>query len=275
MKRKNILISIIITTKNEEAVLAQLLKSITSQLFKNYEIILVDNNSTDKTKKIAAEFTTRVYNKGPERSIQRNYGVSKALGSYVLILDADMILQKNVLSEIVAKFDKSKSIGALVIPEKSFGIGYWAKVKAFEREFYLGDESIEAARAFRKSIFIKFDGYDSKITGPEDIDLPMRIRKSGIKINRTKSFILHNEKELSPLKSARKKYYYAKGSIEHLKKHPEAALTQGNLLFRPVFFRKWKKLLKKPHLTLGLFVMRTLEMVGALLGIAHASIHGR
>jgi len=40
------------------------------------EIIVVDNNSTDNTVKIAKRFTDKVYNKGPERSTQRNYGVS-------------------------------------------------------------------------------------------------------------------------------------------------------------------------------------------------------
>lgn len=43
------------------------------------EIIVVDNNSSDSTVKIAKEFTDKVYNKGPERSAQGNFGVEKAI----------------------------------------------------------------------------------------------------------------------------------------------------------------------------------------------------
>ena len=87
-----ITVSIIITTKNEQDVIKDLLKSIKGQTYKNIEIVVVDNNSTDKTKEIAGRYTKLVFNKGPERSAQRNYGVEKCTGSFVVILDADMQL---------------------------------------------------------------------------------------------------------------------------------------------------------------------------------------
>ena len=96
MKR---LVSCIITTKNEEKVIKSLLSSIKTQSYKNFEIVLVDNYSTDKTRQIAKVFSARIFNKGPERSVQRNYGVTVSKGDYVLILDADMTLDKNVLKE--------------------------------------------------------------------------------------------------------------------------------------------------------------------------------
>lgn len=261
------LISIIITTKNEEEVLEDLLKSIKNQKYKNFEIILVDNFSGDRTQNIAKKYTKKIFTKGPERSIQRNFGVKKAKGEYVLILDADMVLTKNVLKSCMGKMTSDVKLGALVIPEKSFGEGFWAKCKAFEREFYLRDEDIEAARFFKKSIFQKFGGYDTKITGPEDWDLPLRMKKAGVKIGRVNDFILHNERKFSPWKSAKKKFYYALHSKEYLKRHPEMILTQGNLFFRPNFYKNLDKLLEDPLVTFGFFVTRFLEMSGALLGI--------
>lgn len=263
------MISFIITTKNNEKTLERLLQSIKKQTYKNWEIVVVDNNSTDNTKEIAKKYTKKVFNKGPERSVQRNFGVTKARGEYVAILDSDMVLSRNVASEIGAEFNDPR-IGGLVIPEKSIGSGYWARVRAFERVFYEGDRGIEAARAFRGKIFKQFGGYDENITGPEDADLPLRMRKAGVKIGRIKSYIFHDEQDINPIKSARKKYYYARGAYRYLKRHPEMALSQGNLIFRPAFFRKPFKLIKSPYLTMGLFVLKLFEMGGALLGIAQA-----
>ena len=257
------LVSIIITTKNEEDVLGNLLESVKKQTHKSVEVLLVDNNSTDKTKDIGKKYGARVFNKGPERSTQRNFGVKKAKGKYVLVLDADMVLTKNVLKELI---EKAKNYKVLIVPEKSFGEGFWVKFKIFEREFYEGEDLIEAARFFERETFLKFGGYDTGITGPEDYDLPLRMRKAGLKIGRIKSYILHNERVFSPLKSAKKKYYYALKAGPYLKKHPKVALGQGNLLFRPIFLKKWKKFATHPFLGLGMLFVRFVEMFGALLG---------
>lgn len=260
-------ISVIITTKNEEGVIRDLLESIKKQTYKNWEIVLVDNNSTDKTCQIAREYTKKVYTKGPERSAQRNLGVEKSNGEFVMILDADQQLAPTSLKECVDEFKKDEGVGALVIPEKSFGLGFWTQFKVFEREFYVGEEDIEAARVFKKDLFEQFGGYDLSITGPEDWDLPLRIRKAGVKIGRTKSFMLHNERVFNPWKSAKKKFYYASGASVYLKRHPEMVVSQGNLLFRPVFFRKWRKLISHPFLTLGMVIVRFMEAMGSILGV--------
>lgn len=268
-KKKSTLVSVIITTKNEEDVIDDILGSIKKQSFENFEIIVVDNNSTDKTVEIAKRYTKLVFNKGPERSAQRNFGVEKAKGEYVLILDADMQLSKRVLEECARTAQKS-GFGAIVIPEKSFGRGFWTQFKIFEREFYEGEEDIEAARFFKKTLFKKFGGYDLSMTGPEDWDLPLRMRKAGVKIGRIKSFVLHNERNFSPWQGAKKKFYYATHARVYLKRHPEMVLSQGNLLLRPVFFKKWRKLASHPVLSLGMFFVRMVEMAGAALGVLYS-----
>ena len=268
--KNNPLISVIITTKNEEDVISNILESINKQTYRNFEIILIDNQSSDRTLNIAKKYTKKVFTKGPERSAQRNFGVEKARGEYVLILDADMVLTKKVLEEAVELFKKEEGIGAIVIPEKSFGIGFWTKFKIFEREFYEGEDSIEAARFFKRVLFNKFGGYDKSITGPEDWDLPLRMRKSGIKIGRVKSYILHNERKFSPIKSAKKKFYYASHARVYLSRHPEMVASQGNLLFRSVFLKKWYKLLAHPYLSVGMFLVRLIEMLAALVGVLYS-----
>lgn len=68
-----ILISVIITTKNEEKNIGKCLESVLAQTYPagNIEIIVVDNGSTDKTKEIAIKYTEKVFNGGPERSAQK------------------------------------------------------------------------------------------------------------------------------------------------------------------------------------------------------------
>ena len=100
------LVSVVVTTKNEERNIANCLESIKNQNLSSLSIeaIVVDNNSTDKTVEIVKSHChceakqkqshIRLYNFGPERSAQRNFGIKQANGKYILYLDADMILSK-------------------------------------------------------------------------------------------------------------------------------------------------------------------------------------
>ena len=110
------------------------------------------------------------------------------------------------------------------------------------------------------------------MTGPEDWDLPLRMKKANVKIGRIKSYIFHNEREFSPLTSAKKKFYYARHAKVYLERHPDMFTSQGNLLFRATFFRKWRKLLSHPFLSVGMLLVRSIEMGGALLGFIYGFI---
>jgi|SRR3989338_9452373 len=262
-------VSVIITTKNEGDVIRRLILSIQNQTFKNKEVILVDNNSTDATLDISKKMNIKTYTVGPERSSQRNFGAKVAKGKYLLILDADMELTPNVISECVQLAESDKKVGEIVIPEKSLASNFWGKVKAFERSFYneKGDELTDASRFFRKDVFFKAGGYDETITGPEDWDLPETIREMGYKIGRVKAEIYHYERINSPFSVASKKFYYAKLAHRYLKKHKISIISTKTIYFlRPVFYRNWKKIVQHPFLTLGLIIMLTLEQLGGMLG---------
>lgn len=267
MKRP--LVSTIITTKNEESVLERLLVSLAKQSYSPIEVIVVDNNSTDRTKKIARRFTQKVFNYGPERSAQRNFGAYKAKGEYLLFLDADMQLSTGVISECIDVMERDKKNGAIAIPEESVALTFWERVKAFERSFYnkYGDPTTDAARFFLRGTFYKAGKYDESITGPEDWDLPERILKAGYQQARIKSVILHYERVPDPFKLAKKKYYYALTSYRYLKKHNISALSDKTVYFlRPVFYRNWKKILLHPILSISMFIMLTFEQIGGGIG---------
>jgi glycosyltransferase involved in cell wall biosynthesis len=272
---KSPLVSIIITTKNEGKNIDALLKSINDQTYKNIEIIVVDNNSSDKTKEIAQKYTKNVFNVGPERSAQRNFGVEKSKGDYLLILDADMVLGKKVIEECIEEISKDSELKALVIPEKSFGEGIWSKTKAFERSFYLGDKDIEAARFFSKKVFNELGGFDLDLTGPEDWDLSQRVSNK-YKLGRIQEFILHNEGRHTLFGLMKKKFYYAKKANQYLKKQKKGILSPTTIYFlRPSFYNNWQEMVLHPVLTTFLFIMLTAELISGGLGFLMGKINGR
>lgn len=266
---KQNLVSVIITTKNEAKIISRLIKSIKEQTYGSYEVILVDNKSEDKTIEIAQEMGVKTYTFGPERSAQRNFGAKNAAGEYLLFLDADMELTPNVLKNCLEICSKDEKIGGVVIPEESKGYTFWEKVKAFERSFYneSGDEITDAARFFKKEVFQKVGGYDETITGPEDWDLPESIKKLGFNIGRTTSIIYHHERITSLFSLASKKYYYALKAHRYLNKQKISLFSPKTIYFlRPVFYKNFNKILANPVLSIGMFIMLTIELFAGGLG---------
>lgn len=252
------LVSVIVPTRNSHGTIGDCLKSIRNQSYKNIEIILVDNNSSDKTTEIARKYTKLIFNKGPERSSQRNYGAFKSKGKFVLFIDSDMELTKDVVKECVESIKGHK---ALIIPEQSFGESFWARCKALERSFYLGVDWIEAARFFNRGIFIELNGFDKNLISGEDWDLSQRVAKK-YKLGRIYSFIRHNEGKLSLIHLISKKFYYARNIKKYSSKSNNVSFFKRQ--FSPLeryklFLSQPTKLFANPVLGLGMLFMKTME----------------
>lgn len=255
------LVSVIVPTKNSVATLSNCLSSIKNQSYPTIELVVVDNFSNDETPAIAKEYTRKFFSKGPERSAQRNFAVSKATGKYVCIIDSDMSLDESVIAECVEFMEKDKNTAGIVIPEESFGEGFWAQCKRLERSFYVGIPYMEAARFFRKADFEKLDGYNLAMISGEDWDLSQRIETLG-NLARTSSFIRHNEGKISLLKTIKKKYYYASKFTSYTasSKNNEKISKQTSILGRyRLFFSRPGHLFADPLLGLGMLFMKTCE----------------
>jgi len=102
------MLSIIIPTRNEENFLPALLDSIKAQDFSDYEIIVSDGGSCDRTAALATAAGCRLVTDGEHRhpGWQRNNGAAVARGDLFLFLDADVILQPNFLTPSVAEFKR-------------------------------------------------------------------------------------------------------------------------------------------------------------------------
>lgn len=276
MKKFQDVVSVIITTKNEAEKLPACLKSIQQQTYKHIEIIVVDNNSSDDTKQVALSFHVRLFDKGPERSAQRNYGASVSRGAFLLFLDADMELTPRVVEECMeAVREKSTNKGikliAVVVPEKSFGKGFIARCKAMERSFYLGVGWIESARFFRREAFLEIGGYDESLTGPEDFELAQRVklRFGDTSTGRITAFILHNEGFLTLSTTLKKKFYYGKKMKTYRLKTSAKGYfgKQASIMERyRLFFSKSSIIRQDPITFLGMIVLKTLEMMALFFG---------
>ena len=112
MKNKP-LVSIIIRTKNEQNWIDSCLKSIFNQSYKKFEIILVDNNSTDNTTKIAKKFNikiTKLKNFKPGLAI--NYGIKKSKGSVIVCLSGHCIpVDKDWLINLIKNLNNKNVAG--------------------------------------------------------------------------------------------------------------------------------------------------------------------
>lgn len=300
------LISVVITTKNEESNIENCLKSVLAQTYPQdmIETIVVDNNSTDRTVELVKGFTPlnlKVFNWGPERSAQRNYGVEKSSGEYFLYLDADMTLSENVIKDCVNKVDKNPEIIALHISEIVMGERFFSKVRRFERSFYDGTV-IDGVRFIKKNEFQKVGGFDEKLTGPEDWDLDKKLKKvypvvhggTGVgKLDLVKTPIYHNEAEFDLKKYLSKKGYYAQKFDDYIAKWgkddedikkqfgiyyrfigvfvekgrftPSSKMTWGPAPSSPMMTWGWKKLLAHPILTVGMFTLRILVGIKFLM----------
>ena len=265
-------LSVVITTKNEAANIAACIHSFDGAVARGEaEVIVVDNASSDDTKGIAAGLGAAVFDKGPERSAQRNFGWRRARGERVLILDADMVVPPETVGEILAEGQAD----ACWIPEVRTGGGLWVKARNFERSFYDGT-CIDALRLFRRSVLEKTGGYDENlIAGPEDWELDIRVLESGAKCAVLKHNLIHNEKRLTFSRMLQKKAYYTKSFAAYQEKwkgHP-AVRRQFSPFYRfvGVFVEngKWRKVVRHPIL----FAVMMFERVA--VGVVYLLNRGR
>lgn len=271
------LVSIVVPTYNCELILKDCLDSIKKQTYRPLEVIIVDSFSTDGTAKLAKKYG-EVYSYGKDPSqknvfavpYQRNYGVSKAKGFYVYIVDSDMRLNPKTV-ETSVKLLESEKADAVILPEESYGIGFWAKCRSLEKACYNKSplSLTDAARFVKKSVWNSLKGLDATLGGGDDWDFQLRLNEGGYKTIKSPLKIKHFEGRLTLWKQLKKKYIYGKNVLDYFKKHKDrkVLLLKQYSLIRPDFIQNYDLLLKQPHVAIGMFFMKTLEYTAAFLGM--------
>ncbi|MFC0182327.1 Glycosyltransferase, catalytic subunit of cellulose synthase and poly-beta-1,6-N-acetylglucosamine synthase [Pseudarcicella hirudinis] len=89
--------SVVIPVYNRPEEIQELLESLTSQTFQNFEVLIIEDGSINKADKIAAEFATRLdlkyfYKENTGQGFSRNYGFERASGDYFIVFDSDAVI---------------------------------------------------------------------------------------------------------------------------------------------------------------------------------------
>ena len=116
-------LSVIISAWNEEAKIKRCLASVSWA----DEIIFVDNSSTDETSRIAKQFTSKVFKRpnNPMLNVNKNFGFSKATSDWILSLDADEEITKELAQEIRSAINAQNELSGYWIPRKTILFGKW------------------------------------------------------------------------------------------------------------------------------------------------------
>ena len=175
------LVSVVVTTKNEEKYLEKCLLALKRQTYKPIEIVVSDACSTDATLKIAQRHADRVVVKKTNIAEGKNFGASKARGQILVFLDADTLLPKNWVERAVKNLD-SKGFTTGVIKPRSrrlvakFVCWWWGYALPW---FFLLLRSpmFGGASTFcvKREVFEEVGGFDSSLAVFEDADLVRKI----------------------------------------------------------------------------------------------------
>lgn len=184
--------SVLIPTLNEENYIGILLQSLVDQEFKDFEVIVIDANSEDKTKEAVEKFKDKLYLQfvvSSKRGIsfQRNYGAKLAKAEHLIFFDADVAPEPNFISKVDAYIQKSPvdvltSWNVPISDKLVDEFLYWA----FNR-FYLETVKNRFPAAVGTFIYVKkssFDavkGFHEEVRLAEDFDLVRRMFKEGYK----------------------------------------------------------------------------------------------
>ncbi len=187
-------VSVIIPTYNAADRLRECLQALEKQNFprEQYEIIVVDDGSTDATALIIKNYYVRYYyqmNKGPAAA--RNKGVKMAIGNIILFTDSDCIPDNNWIKEMVSSF-QSPEIAGVKGTYKTAQRALWARfaqIEFIERyKLLLKNKYIDMidtySAGYRKNLFLSMGGFDTSFPVPnnEDTDLSYRMSLNGYKM---------------------------------------------------------------------------------------------
>ena len=184
--------SVIIPFKNSESTLSKCIQSITSQTYnqEDYEIICVDNASTDSSKDIIDKFIKRypklikvITSNANTVSGVRNDGAAVAKGEFLAFLDSDCVAPTWWLQHAVHVINKIKNVGALggfgkYCRDDNFLMQIWNRNVKPKSSGYI--DWLPACDFFiDKELFLRVGGFSEDIITSEDVDICMKVITNG------------------------------------------------------------------------------------------------
>jgi glycosyltransferase involved in cell wall biosynthesis len=184
------LVSVIIPSHNHGKYLRVAVESVLVQSYRNYEIIIVNDGSTDDTEQVVASIVSEYKNERIKYLDQKNTGVAtarnnairQATGVYVLPLDADDKIHPNFLEVAIAEFNKNPHIGIVYTDYAFFGDLYQVvRTEEYELNKFITTKNLFTSSAvFKREAWEASGGYQQNMVwGFEDWEFWIRCGKNG------------------------------------------------------------------------------------------------
>ncbi len=230
-------VSIVIPAHNEEAYIAETLRAVTALDYPDFEVIVVDNASSDKTAEIAKQFPVKVVHEEKKGILHaRERGRKEATGEIIANIDADCRPTKDWLKNAMQHF-KNKNIVAVSGPYYYFDSPAPSRILFFGTQKYvyaIGSKLLQLIgkngiliggnTLFRADPMQKHGGYDTSILFyGEDTDTAKKLSKHG-KIHFSPSVVMHTSARRFQSEGTGKiignyLYHFIKGTFSKQKEH--------------------------------------------------------
>lgn len=224
-------ISVIVPAWNEEKAVGRCLQSLQNQTASrdSYEIIVVDDGSTDRTRERAERLGARVIvqpNRGPGAA--RNLGAANARGDIVLFIDGNCEADPRWLAAMTAPFADSE-IAGVSGEKKTRQTGLWPRYIQAEfddRYNRIGahrwiDFVDSATAAYRRKVLLDNGAFDTNLKEAEDAELSFRLAERGYGLVLARDAIVYRHHPESPVDYLRRKFEYARWRVAVYARHPQ------------------------------------------------------
>jgi glycosyltransferase involved in cell wall biosynthesis/trans-aconitate methyltransferase len=256
------LVSVIIPTYNSAKTLEACLRSIKEQTYRNIEVIVVDKFSGDGTREIAERFGAKLFRCNLSKVKARNFGSRMVKGTFLLQADSDMEFENDVIAKCMSV---SSIADAIYIPETTKGINFHDRCKKLEKDIYVNDPNVEAARFIKRESFERLKGFDEEFDGLDEYAFHARLEREGIKTARINSYIIIYE-DLSLKKQLKKKFYRGQEFRDFENKFPQDAKNRFSSMRFRSYTRHADMLVSHPAYSIGMFAFKFFEILAFFLG---------
>lgn len=194
---KTPLISIVVPSYNNERYIKKCINSILKQNFKNFELFIVDDCSSDNTVRIINKIKDKRIkilktSKNSGSAVARNIGIKNSKGKYVFFIDGDCIATKNWLGEGIKSFSSNKGLG---VEGKIIYVSNRYKPTAIDNiaQNIYGGRFMGGNIAYKKDLLNLVKGFNENLIRGQDRDISMRILKLGKIIFNPKMLVYHQK----------------------------------------------------------------------------------
>jgi cellulose synthase/poly-beta-1,6-N-acetylglucosamine synthase-like glycosyltransferase len=233
-------VSILVPAYNEEKVLRKTVETLLEASYPHKEIIIIDDGSTDRTYQIAQNFQGKnvkvIHRPNGGKAIALNHGLRFAQGEIIIVVDADSMLGKNTLVELVQPFqdpDVAAVAGNIkVVNRKNWltkcqALEYIASINLYRRALdVFGSVTVVpgALGAYRREV-LEGSGFYDRDTLVEDFDVTMKALKTGHVVQASASAISYTEAPQTLPDFFRQRLRWYRGNFQALWKHNDAAFN--------------------------------------------------